>query len=52
MSSMDLRLRAYEFLATPAHIWLWCVAKLCGMKFEFYSEGEEEYLSDESSKQD
>lgn len=38
---MTLRLRIYEFLATPAHIWLMCMARLCGMRFEFYSEEDE-----------
>lgn len=28
------RLQLYEFLATPAHIWLWCCAKICGGDFE------------------
>lgn len=38
---MTLRLRLYEFLATPAHIWLMCMVRLCAMKFEFYSEEED-----------
>ena len=31
---MTLRLAIYEFLATPAHLWLWCCAWVCGGKFE------------------
>lgn len=31
---MTLRLRIYEFLATPAHIWLWACARLVGGRFE------------------
>ena len=31
---MTWRLRIYEFLATPAHIWLWLVARLVGGRFE------------------
>ena len=31
---MTFRLRIYEFLATPAHIWLWCCARICGGHFE------------------
>ena len=31
---MTWRLRIYEFLATPAHIWLWIVARLVGGRFE------------------
>jgi len=31
---MTLRLRIFEFLAFPAHCWLWVVAKICGMSFE------------------
>ena len=31
---MTWRLRIYEFLATPAHIWLWLVARLVGARFE------------------
>ena len=31
---MTWRLRIYEFLATPAHIWLWLVARLVGCRFE------------------
>jgi hypothetical protein len=28
------RLQLYEVLASPAHIWLWCCAKLCGGSFD------------------
>ena len=31
---MMVRLRVYEFLATPAHAWLWLCARLVGGKFE------------------
>ena len=31
---MTLRLRVYEFLATPAHLWLWCCGRLMGWRFE------------------
>ncbi|KKK84300.1 hypothetical protein LCGC14_2784720, partial [marine sediment metagenome] len=27
------RLKLYEFLATPAHLWLWVVARICGGSF-------------------
>lgn len=27
------RLKLYEFLATPAHAWLWLVARICGGRF-------------------
>ena len=30
---MTWRLRIYEVLATPAHIWLWVCGCLCGYKF-------------------
>lgn len=30
---MTLRLRIYEFLATPAHAWLWICARLVGGEF-------------------
>ena len=30
----ETRLRLYEFLAAPAHAWLWCVARLLGGTFE------------------
>ncbi len=33
--NMTLRLRIFEFLATPGHAWLKVVAWLCGMTFEF-----------------
>ena len=32
---MTLRLMIFEFLAAPAHLWLWIVAGLCGYTFEF-----------------
>jgi hypothetical protein len=28
------RLQVYEFLATPAHAWLWLAARLVGGRFE------------------
>lgn len=28
------RVRLYEFLAAPAHIWLWLCARICGGRFE------------------
>ena len=28
------RFKLYEFLAAPAHIWLWLCARVCGMRFE------------------
>ena len=31
---MTIRLRIYEFLATPAHAWLWLCAKIIGGSFE------------------
>lgn len=31
---MTLRLRIYELLATPAHLWLWVCARLVGGRFE------------------
>jgi hypothetical protein len=34
MIGMTVRLRIYEFLATPAHIWLWICARLVGGRFE------------------
>ena len=33
-SEMTWRLRVYEFLATPAHAWLWLCARFVGMRFE------------------
>ena len=34
----ELRVRMYEFLATPAHIWLWLVARLVGGQFTYWQE--------------
>lgn len=31
---MTMRLKIFEFLAYPAHLWLMAVARLCGMTFE------------------
>ena len=28
------RMRIFEFLALPAHVWLWLVARLVGGRFE------------------
>lgn len=28
---MPLRMRLFLFLSTPAHLWMWICAKLCGM---------------------
>ena len=39
---MSKRLAIYEFLATPAHCWLWCCAKLVGGHFECGSVDEED----------
>ena len=33
-ADMTTKLRIYEFLATPAHIWLWLCARLVGGKFK------------------
>ena len=33
MDTDKLRLQIFEFLATPAHVWLWCVATLVGLEF-------------------
>ena len=32
--AVTFRLRVYQFLALPAHAWLWVSARLCGMRFE------------------
>lgn len=32
---MTPRLRLYEFLATPAHAYLWLIAELCGVDFSY-----------------
>ena len=29
-----MKLRIYEFLAAPAHLWLWGAARLVGGRFE------------------
>jgi len=34
MLNMPLRLRIFEFLALPAHVWISLAARLCGMRFE------------------
>ena len=39
---MTLRLKIFEFLAMPAHIWLWVCAKLVGMTFTCGPVDEEE----------
>ena len=39
---MTLRLRLYEFLATPAHAWLWLVSGLCGFSFEYQIQTRDE----------
>ena len=31
---MKLSVEIFEFLTTPAHLWFWCCARLCGGKFE------------------
>ncbi len=31
---MSFKIRIYEFLATPAHAWLWLCARLVGWRFE------------------
>lgn len=46
---MNARLIIYEFLAFPAHCWLWLVARLCGGKFECGPVTEEEDDNDEIS---
>lgn len=37
-----MRLKIYEFLAAPAHVWLWIVARLVGGRFECGPVKEEE----------
>ena len=32
---MTLKLRIFDFLATPGHLWLYLVAKICGLDFTF-----------------
>ena len=39
---MTLKLRLFEILATPAHLWLWIVAKICGMEFTCGPANDEE----------
>jgi len=34
MKKFDLRMAIYEFIAFPAHIWLWICARLVGWEFE------------------
>ncbi len=31
---VTLRLRIYEFIAAPAHAWLWLCGRVLGMRFE------------------
>lgn len=31
----DQRMRIFEFIAAPAHGWIWICAKLCGGTFHF-----------------
>ena len=40
----NTRLKIFEFLATPAHVWLWLVAKVCGWDFNygFYYDDEDD----------
>ena len=44
--SEGTRLKIFEFLATPAHIWLWVCAKLCGWDFEYWAEDEDDENED------
>lgn len=32
---MSYRMRIYEFIAAPAHAWLWLCGRLVGWSFEF-----------------
>ncbi len=32
---ISVRVRLYEFLALPAHLWLWCCGRLFGWRFEW-----------------
>ena len=32
---MTPRVRLFDFLATPANLYLWFCARLCGLDFEF-----------------
>lgn len=34
MTNEEIRLKIYEIIATPAHLWLWLCAKLVGGTFE------------------
>lgn len=36
----------YEFIATPAHLWLWVCAKMVGAEFECGPVDEEDYDSE------
>jgi len=29
-----MQIKIFEFLAVPAHAWLWLVAAICGMRFQ------------------
>ena len=33
-AKMSFKLRVYDFLAAPAHLWLWCCGRLMGWRFE------------------
>lgn len=41
------RLKIYEFLATPAHLWLWICARLVGAQFSCGPVEHQDYSLDE-----
>ncbi len=43
---MVARLRVYEFLAAPAHGWLWLCARLIGGRFSCGPTAEDEELEE------
>jgi hypothetical protein len=44
--NIEWRVRLYEFLAAPAHIWLWVCARIVGGRFWMERVREEEKDTD------
>lgn len=47
-----MRLALYEFLAAPAHLWLWLVAYLCGGRFSCGRVKDDESSTDREAQQE
>ena len=41
---MTFRLKVYDFLTTPAHVYLWCVARVLGFNYVYGPVHEDEEL--------